>query len=129
MLDNAIADAVSSFILRRETPASGDGAYDLHQHLGSVAEQQRKLLDAALAALDAVRFGNVGLMGATGSILDDSLKKLRVLVDRSLPELRLATGMTKGVIPLPDRRVQHAGRRLGDTQFIAPRRIPGLHGA
>src|SRR5687767_4958535 len=100
LLDNAIADAVSSFFLHRETPAKRDGAYDLHQHLGSVAEEQRKLLDAALTALDAVKYGNVGLMGATASILEDSLKKLRLLIDRSMPEVRLATGMTKGVIPL-----------------------------
>jgi hypothetical protein len=123
LLDNAIADAVSSFILHGETPAKGDGAQDLHQHLGSVAEEQRKLLDAALTALDAVKYGNVGLMGATASILEDSLKKLRLLIDRSMPEVRLATGMTKGVIPLSDRRALQAGRRVGDTQFIAVRTL------
>lgn len=122
LLDNAIADAVSSFILHREIPANGDGAYDLHQHLGSVAEKQRKLLDAALVALDAVKYGNVGLMGATGSILEESLKQLRVLIDKALPEVRLATGMTKGVIPIPDRR-QQAGRRLGDAQSIGVRSV------
>jgi hypothetical protein len=119
LLDNAIADAVSSFISHRETP----GAYDLHQHLGSVAEEQRKLLGAAMAAHDEVRYGNVGSMGATGNILEDSLKKLRLLIDKSLPEVRLATGMTNGVIPLPDRRVQQAGRRLGDAQFIGVRKV------
>lgn len=123
LLDNAIADAVSSFISHREIPAKVDGAYALHQHLGSVAEEQRKLLDAALVALDAVKYGNVGVMGATGSILEDSLKKLQVLIDKSLPEVRLATGMTKGVIPLPDRRVQQAGRRAGDAQWIGVRRL------
>ena len=123
LLDNAIADAVSSFILHRETPARSDGAYDLHQHLGSIAEEQRKLLDAAMAALDAVRYGNVGSMGATGNVLEDSLKKLRLLIDKSLPEVRLATGMTKGAIPLQDRRVQQAGRRLGDAQFIGVRKV------
>jgi hypothetical protein len=125
LLDNAIADAVSSFILHRETPAKGDGHYDLHQHLGSVAEEQRKLVDTALAALDAVKFGNVGLGGATATLLEDSLKKLRDLVDRSLPEVRLATGMTKAVIPIPDRRALQAGRRLSDTQFAAVRKNSG----
>jgi hypothetical protein len=80
-------------------------------------------VDAALVALDAVKFGNVGLAGATGTILEESLKQLRILVDKSLPEVRLATGMTNGVIPLPDRRVQEAGRRLGDAQFIGVRKI------
>jgi hypothetical protein len=112
LLDNAIADAVSSFILHRETSTNdADGAYDLHQHLGSVAEEQRKLVEAAFVALNSIRFGNVGVMGATGTILEDSLKKLRVLIDRSLPEVRLATGMTNGVTPLPDRRLQQADRR------------------
>lgn len=123
LLDNAIADAVSSFTLHGETPAKGDGAQHLHQHLGSVAEEQRRLVDAALLALDAVKYGNVGLMGATASILEDSLKKLRVLIDQSLSEVRLATGMTKGVIPISDRRAPQAGRRAGDTQFTGVRRL------
>jgi hypothetical protein len=116
LLDNAIADAVSSFVRHRETPAGDQGDHALHEQLGSVAEEQRKLVDAALVALDAVRYGHVGLFGATGTILEESLKKLRVLIDRSLPEVRLATGMTKAAIPLEDRRVQQAGRRLSDTR-------------
>jgi hypothetical protein len=123
LLDNAIADAVSSFILHRETSTNADGAYDLHQQLGSVAEEQRKLVEAAFVALNAIKLGNVGLTGATGTILEDSLKKLRILIDRSLPEVRLATGMTNGVIPLPDRRLHEAGRRLGDAQFSGVRKV------
>jgi hypothetical protein len=124
LLDNAIADAVSSYV-RRETFANDQGAHELHQQMGSLAEEQRKLLDTALVALDAVRFGNVGLTGATGTLLEDSLKKLRVLVDRSLPELRLATGMTKAAIPLPDRRGLQFGRRATDTHFAALRKLSG----
>jgi len=125
LLDNAIADAVSSYVRHRETSASNQGAHDLHQQLGSLADEQRKLLDTALGALDAVRFGNVGLMGATGTLLEDSLKKLRLLVDRSLPEVRLATGMTKAATPIPDRRKPQAGRRVSDTQFAALRKLSG----
>ena len=33
-------------------------------------------------------------MGATGTVLEASLIELRDLVDKSLPEIRLATGMT-----------------------------------
>jgi len=125
LLDNAIADAVSSFILHRPAPAKDEATRDLHQQLGSIAEQQRKLLDAALVALDAVKFGNVGLTGATGTILEESLKELRVLIDRSLPEVRLATGMTKAAIPMPDRRKRDAGRRQSDLQFAAVRKLSG----
>jgi hypothetical protein len=125
LLDNAIADAVSSFVSHHEERASDQGDHALHQQLGSVAEEQRKLVDAALVALDAVRYGHVGVFGATGTILEESLKKLRVLIDRSLPEVRLATRMTKGAIPLAERRMQQAGRRLSDTQFAAVRKLSG----
>jgi hypothetical protein len=40
------------------------------------------------------RVGNIGLMGATGTLLEDSLLRLRDLIDQSLPEIRLSTGMT-----------------------------------
>jgi len=94
LLDNAIADAVSSYV-GRETSANNLGAHDLHERLGSIAEEQRKLLNTALTALDALKFGNIGLMGATGTLLEDSLVRLRDLIDKSHPEARLATGMTK----------------------------------
>ena len=51
-------------------------------------------------ALDALKVGNIGLMGATGTLLEDSLLKLRTLIDRSLPEIRIASGM---VTPPPRR--------------------------
>lgn len=125
LLDNAIAHAVSSFVRHGETLASDQGAHKLHLQLGSLAEEQRKLVETALAALNAVKFGNVGLGGATATLLEDSLKKLRDLIDRSLPEVRLATGMTKAAIPTRDRRELEAGRRLSDTHFAAVRKISG----
>lgn len=125
LLDNAIADAVSSFVGHRESSASDQGARELHQKLGTLAEEQRRLIEAALGALDAVKFGNVGLTGATGKLLEDSLQKLRVLIDRSLPEVRLATGMTKAALPIVDRRALEAGRRLSDQRFAAVRKLCG----
>jgi len=65
----------------------------MHDRLGSLADEQRMLLDTALKALDALKVGNIGLMVATGSVLEDSLLKLRDLVDRSLPEIRTTSGM------------------------------------
>jgi hypothetical protein len=124
LLDNAIAGAVSSF-RRSEVSASDQGAHDLHHQLGAVAQEQRQLLDTALGALAAIKYGNVGVMGATGTLLEESLKNLRLLVDKSLPELRLATGMTRGAIPTPDRRAADPGRRLSDTLFAPVRKFPG----
>ena len=62
--------------------------------MGTLADEQRVLLDTALKALDALKVGNIGLMGATGTLLEDTLLKLRDLIDKSLPEIRLSTGMT-----------------------------------
>ena len=94
LLDNAIAEAVTSFGHHRDGSMSTASALDLHEQMGTLADQQRQLLDRALSALDALKTGNVGLLGATGTVLEDSLVQLRVLIDKSLPEIRLSTGMT-----------------------------------
>jgi hypothetical protein len=94
VLDNAIAEAVTSFGHHRDESISATGAHDLHERMGTLADQQRNLLDAALKALDALKAGNVGLMGATGAVLEDNLLRLRDLIDKSLPEVRLSSGMT-----------------------------------
>jgi hypothetical protein len=91
LLDNAIADAVSSY----ETHRDFQGDLDLHQRLGTLAEEQRRHLDKALKAFEALKAGHIGLRGATGSVLEDSLMKLRDLIDKSHPELRLSAGMAK----------------------------------
>ena len=93
MLDGSIANAVSAYVRHHHATAVGDGAKALHDRLGTLADEQRVLLDTALKALDALKLGNIGLMGATGGVLEDSLLKLRDLIDRSLPEIRIASGM------------------------------------
>ena len=95
LLDHAIADAVTAYERSRDRAGSVMGDLDLHARMGTLAEEQRRHLDTALQALEALKFGNIGLLGATGSVLEDSLMRLRELVDRSLPELRLSTGMTR----------------------------------
>jgi uncharacterized protein (DUF433 family) len=94
LLDNAIADAVSSYGRRRDEFLSSRGNESLHERMGTLAEAQRELLDTALKALDALKIGNIGVMGATGQVLEDCLAKLRGLVDQSPPEIPLSSGMT-----------------------------------
>lgn len=94
LLDSAIADAVSAFGEQRDEAVSAQGNHDLHARMGTLADEHRKLIGTALKALDALKVGNIGLMGATGTVLEDSLRKMQELVDKSLPELRLSTGMT-----------------------------------
>ena len=94
LLDNAIADAVASYGRHRDESAGGQGNQGLHDRMGALADEQRRLLATALKALDALKVGNVGLRGATGTLLEESLLDLQDLIDKSLPELRLSTGMT-----------------------------------
>jgi len=56
--------------------------------LAVVAERSKTILEA-------LKVGNIGLLGATGTVLEDSLIKLRDLIDREHPALRLSTGMAK----------------------------------
>ena len=93
LLDGSIASAVLAYVRQQHSSDAGDAAKVLHDRLGTLAEEQRTLLDTALKALDALKVGNIGLMGATGTVLEDSLLKLRGLIDRSLPEIRTASGM------------------------------------
>ena len=93
LLDNAIADAVTSYEGNRDWAV--EGHLGLHDRLGILAEEQRQHVETALKALAALKVGNIGLMGSTGTLLEDSLIKLRELIDKSHPQLRLASGMTK----------------------------------
>ena len=93
LLDNAIANAVAAFGVLQHSSSFAGGAQDIHNRLGTLADEQRKLLDMALQAFDALKRGNLGLMGATGTVLEDCLIQLRHLADQSLPEIRVASGM------------------------------------
>jgi signal transduction histidine kinase len=49
----------------------------------------RNLLGAAMLSFEALVKGNVGIQGSTGALLGRSLRRMRVLIDRSLAEVRL----------------------------------------
>jgi hypothetical protein len=92
-LDEAIADAVTAFADEREN-ALLDQAMHLHDRLGALAEEQRRLVDIALQTLAAIQTGNVGATGATGGALTRTLIELRHIIETTLPEIRLISGMT-----------------------------------
>jgi signal transduction histidine kinase len=46
-----------------------------------------------MLAQKALKSGNVGVAGATGALLDRSLEGMRDLIDRSLAEVRLTSGL------------------------------------
>jgi hypothetical protein len=85
LLDNAISDAVSSFGRHREQSISAQGELAQREWRGTLGDEQRALLDIALKAFDALKLGHIGPRGATGTLLQASLLKLRDLIDKSLP--------------------------------------------
>lgn len=121
-LDEAIADAVTAFGDERET-AILDQAADLHRRLGALAEEQTRLLDIALQTFEVIKSGNVGVRGATGTALVNTLKELRALIDHSLPEIRLMSGMTttvKRTAPPGESVARHGGRDLSALPPVEP---------
>jgi signal transduction histidine kinase len=91
-LDNAIANAVTEFAYQRDFAAANSQALALNERLGFFAHELRNHLSTAVMALAVIRAGNVGLTGATGTVLDRSLVSLKNLIDRSLAEVRINAG-------------------------------------
>jgi hypothetical protein len=95
-LDNAIADAVASFGSARQTSIDRQ-AETLQQRLVVFAAEHRRLVDIAIHSLTAVKTGNIGIGGATGTLLAHAVEELSSLTDRTLPEIRLASPSAKAV--------------------------------
>jgi signal transduction histidine kinase len=92
-LDNAIAGAVTEYAYQQAAMSTEDGFQALNSRLGPLAHELRNFLHIATYAVKAIRAGNVGMSGATGSILDRSLMGMRNLIDRSLAEVRVTAGL------------------------------------
>jgi len=88
-LDDAIADAVTSFGSARQTLLN-DQARRLCDRLTAFSDEHRRLIDIATQAYSAIRTGNVGPIGATGTLLTHTLNELRSLGERSLSEIHPA---------------------------------------
>jgi hypothetical protein len=85
-LDNAIADAVASFGVARQTSVDRE-AESAQQRLDAFAAEYRRLVDIAVQSFTAIKTGNIGTSGATGTLLDHALEELRSLVDRAVPDI------------------------------------------
>jgi hypothetical protein len=93
-LDNAIADAVASFGSARQTSIDRQ-AETLQQRLVVFAGEHQRLIEIAKQSLTAIKTGNIGIGGATGTLLAHALGELDSLTDRTLPEIRLASRSAK----------------------------------
>lgn len=90
-LDDAIAQAVTSYESQRDGAVDRSGA----EHLGVLGHEMRNLLNTAMLTFDALVRGRVGIQGSTGALLGRSLRGLRVVIDRTLAEVRLGVGKTQ----------------------------------
>ena len=90
-LDNAIADAVTAYADGHEIAIS-DQAKKLHKDAGSWADDQRRLIDLAIQTYAAIKLGSVGINGATGKVLDNTLDALRDLIQPAQSDNRPASG-------------------------------------
>jgi hypothetical protein len=95
-LDNAIADAVASFGSARQTSIDRQ-AETLQQRLVAFASEHERLIDIALQSFAAIKTGNIGMSGATGTLLAHALGELRSLAERTLPEIHLTFPMAKAL--------------------------------
>jgi signal transduction histidine kinase len=88
-LDDAIAGAVTSYTLQRGRAISNVGT----ERLGALAHEMRNVLNAAIMSFASIKKGAVGGAGSTGAMHDRSLMRLNMLIERSLADVRLETGM------------------------------------
>ena len=97
-LDDAIADAVTSFGSARQISINHK-ARTLRDGLSAFSDEHRRLVDIAIQSYSAIRTGNVGLAGATSTLLVHTLDELRSLAERTLPEIRRASAATSATRP------------------------------
>jgi len=83
-LDNAIADSVTEWGYHNSL-ANADKKVE---RVDFFIYELRKLIHTATLAVIAIKAGNVGIAGATGTVLDRSLIDLRNLLDRCVADLR-----------------------------------------
>ena len=92
-LDNAIAGAVTEFARQRDSDFTERTDNEVNERLGFFAHEARNLIHAASLSLKAVRSGAFGLSGATGSVVERSLTGLERLINRTLSEIRVMSGL------------------------------------
>ncbi len=87
-LDNAIADAVSSFAAQRDL-AIADRNVAKNQRLGFFVHEFRNQVQVATLAFTALESGRLGIGGSTSGVLKRSLSAMSALVRQSVSEVRL----------------------------------------
>lgn len=92
-LDNAIADAVSSFSAERDVDFIVTHTQAANLRLGLLVHELRTSVVSANLAAAALEKGTLPMSGATGGVLKRSLAALTALVDLTLSEVRKTNSM------------------------------------
>ena len=87
-LDNAIADAVTSFSAQRDVTLSQRRSADENERLGVLVHELRNSLQTALLGFTALESGTVPISGSTGALVKRSLVALADQLDRTLGGVR-----------------------------------------
>jgi signal transduction histidine kinase len=92
-LDNAIAETVADYAYRRRCALAERSVHVMNERMGFLAHDMRNHIQTATLALAAGRASRqVQPDGASGAVLDRSLRGMSALIDRALAEVR-ATGL------------------------------------
>jgi len=86
-LDDAIAQAVTAYQSQRDQTGVAPG----RAQLAFLAHEMRNLLSSSMLTFEALSRGTVGIQGSTGALHGRTLRRMRVLIDRTLAEVRLDT--------------------------------------
>lgn len=88
-LDDAIAQAVTEYMQSREKSITEEG----NERLGNLSHELRNSLGAAMLAFQTLKTGSVGIGGSTAAVLDRSLRRACAVIDSSVAQVRLESGV------------------------------------
>jgi signal transduction histidine kinase len=103
-LDDATAGAVTAFSKGRDGAMAAASAAEGNERIGALAHEMRNLLNTAILSFGTIQKGNVSSNGSTGAVHARSLLLLNSLIDRSLADVRLDSGV-QNVQRIPVREV------------------------
>ena len=88
-LDDAIAQAVTEYTRQREQALNDEETL----RSGELAHELRNCLSAATVGFDLIKRGTVAAGGSVGAVITRNLARMGSLINRSLAEVRLNSGM------------------------------------
>ena len=92
-LDDAIADAVTAYGRGASDSACADELARNGTDRGLFAHEVRNLVQTLTIAFEVLKKGNVGVSGSTAAVISRSLIDLHSLVDKSVADVRITSGV------------------------------------